>query len=95
MAVSGLRKEYRQTDATAKKERKKKKADVSGGAHAQEGEEEEAKVKVAVKNLTMGVGAGEVFGLLGHNGAGKTTSMRMIIAEEAQVGHMQGLSTNC
>ena len=87
MAVSGLRKEYRQTDATAKKVRKQKKADVSGGAHAQqEGEGEEAKVKVAVKNLTMGVGAGEVFGLLGHNGAGKTTSMRMIIAEEAQVG---------
>ena len=26
----------------------------------------------------------QVFGLLGHNGAGKTTSMRMIIAEEAQ-----------
>ena len=27
--------------------------------------------------------AGEVFGLLGHNGAGKTTSMRMITMEEA------------
>ena len=85
VAVSGLRKEYRQTDETAKKEKKKRKTEISAeGAHAAETGEKEAKVKVAVKKLTMGVGAGEVFGLLGHNGAGKTTSMRMIIAEEAQ-----------
>ena len=84
VAVSGLRKEYKQTDETAKKEKKKKKSEISDGAHGAETGEKEAKVKVAVKNLNLGVGAGEVFGLLGHNGAGKTTSMRMIIAEEAQ-----------
>jgi ATP-binding cassette subfamily A (ABC1) protein 5 len=39
--------------------------------------------KVAVKNLSLAVDAGEVFGLLGHNGAGKTTAMKIMIAEEA------------
>lgn len=37
---------------------------------------------VAVKNLSLAVESGEVFGLLGHNGAGKTTAIRIIIAEE-------------
>ena len=46
---------YRQTDETAKKE-KRKKSEVD----AAETGDKEAKVKVAVKNLTMGVGAGEV-----------------------------------
>ena len=31
------------------------------------------KEKVAVKNLTLGVKKGEIFGLLGTDGAGKTT----------------------
>jgi len=40
-------------------------------------------VKVAVRNMSLKVEPGEVFGLLGHNGAGKTTAMRMITQEEA------------
>ena len=40
-------------------------------------------VKVAVRNMSLKVEPGEVFGLLGHNGAGKTTVMRMITQEEA------------
>ncbi|KAG8236660.1 hypothetical protein J437_LFUL014508, partial [Ladona fulva] len=46
----------------------------SDGAHSK---------KVAVRNLSLAVDAGEVFGLLGHTGAGKTTTMKIIIAEEA------------
>lgn len=33
---------------------------------------------VAVDNITFEVGAGEIFGFLGANGAGKTTAMRML-----------------
>ena len=33
---------------------------------------------VAVDDLSLEVGAGEVFGLLGHNGAGKTTTVRAV-----------------
>lgn len=33
---------------------------------------------VAVDRLTLDVGAGEIFGFLGHNGAGKTTTIRLI-----------------
>jgi ABC-2 type transport system ATP-binding protein len=36
-------------------------------------------VKVAVKGLSLGVGAGEVFGFLGPNGAGKTTTMNVLL----------------
>ena len=32
----------------------------------------------AVDALDLSVGAGEIFGLLGHNGAGKTTTIRML-----------------
>jgi len=35
--------------------------------------------KSAVKNLNLTVNAGEVHGFLGHNGAGKTTSIKMIV----------------
>ena len=34
---------------------------------------------VAVEDLSFGVAAGEVFGFLGGNGAGKTTSLRMVL----------------
>lgn len=34
--------------------------------------------KVAVDGLTLHVGAGELYALLGHNGAGKTTAIRML-----------------
>ncbi|XP_036138839.1 ABC transporter A family member 1 [Monomorium pharaonis] len=37
---------------------------------------------IAVRNLSFAVEPGEVLGLLGHNGAGKTTAMKIIIAEE-------------
>jgi ABC-2 type transport system ATP-binding protein len=33
---------------------------------------------VAVDRLSLEVGAGEVFGFLGHNGAGKTTTVRLL-----------------
>src|ERR1700730_9108844 len=33
---------------------------------------------VAVRDLSLEVGAGEVFGFLGPNGAGKTTTIRML-----------------
>jgi ABC-2 type transport system ATP-binding protein len=32
----------------------------------------------AVDSLTLSVSSGEVFGLLGSNGAGKTTSIKML-----------------
>lgn len=38
--------------------------------------------KLAIANISFAVGPGEIFGLLGHNGAGKTTAMKIIIAEE-------------
>lgn len=34
--------------------------------------------KVAVDNLSLSVGAGELYALLGPNGAGKTTTLRMV-----------------
>jgi len=36
------------------------------------------KHKVAVDNLSFGVKRGEVFGLLGVNGAGKSTTFKML-----------------
>jgi ABC-type multidrug transport system ATPase subunit len=39
------------------------------------------RTKVAVDSLSLGVPAGQIFGLLGHNGAGKTTSMKMMATE--------------
>lgn len=38
--------------------------------------------KRAVKGVTMTVHAGEVFGLLGHNGAGKTSLLKCIVGEQ-------------
>lgn len=35
--------------------------------------------KVAVNELTLQIHPGEVFSLLGHNGAGKTTSIKMLV----------------
>ncbi len=35
--------------------------------------------KVAVKNLNLRINGGELFALLGHNGAGKTTAIKMLI----------------
>lgn len=35
----------------------------------------------AVKGISFEVGAGEVFGFLGHNGAGKTTTIKMLIGQ--------------
>lgn len=39
------------------------------------------KYKVAVDNLSFGVKKGEVFGLLGVNGAGKSTTFRMLAGQ--------------
>ena len=33
----------------------------------------------ALDDMTLGVAAGEVFGLLGPNGSGKTTALRMLL----------------
>ena len=47
-----------------------------------------AKAVEAVQNLTFSVAPGEVFGLLGANGAGKSTSISMIVrAVEPHSGH--------
>jgi ABC-2 type transport system ATP-binding protein len=35
----------------------------------------------AVDNISFTVGVGEIFGFLGHNGAGKTTSIRMLTGQ--------------
>ena len=35
--------------------------------------------KVAVDNLNLRVAAGELYSLLGHNGAGKTTAIKMLV----------------
>jgi ABC-2 type transport system ATP-binding protein len=35
--------------------------------------------KVAVENLSLRVAAGELYALLGHNGAGKTTAIKMLV----------------
>jgi ABC-2 type transport system ATP-binding protein len=35
--------------------------------------------KVAVENLNLRIAAGEVYSLLGHNGAGKTTAIKMLV----------------
>ena len=48
--------------------------------------------KLAISNLSFAVGPGEIFGLLGHNGAGKTTAMKIIIAEELPTeGHVNNI----
>ena len=41
----------------------------------------DANTKVAVRNLTFGVRRGHVFGLLGVNGAGKSTTFKMLTGE--------------
>ena len=35
----------------------------------------------AVNNLTLAVPAGEIYGLLGHNGAGKSTAIGMMLGQ--------------
>ena len=37
--------------------------------------------RLAVDNLTLEVGAGQIFGLLGHNGAGKSTAIGMMLGQ--------------
>jgi ABC-2 type transport system ATP-binding protein len=37
--------------------------------------------RVAVQNLTLSVPRGEIFGLLGHNGAGKSTAIGMMLGQ--------------
>src|SRR4051794_4268228 len=37
--------------------------------------------RLAVDDLDLNVRAGEIFGLLGHNGAGKSTSIGMILGQ--------------
>ena len=35
--------------------------------------------KLAVDNLNLSIAAGELYALLGHNGAGKTTAIKMLV----------------
>src|SRR5687767_10993287 len=37
--------------------------------------------RLAVQDLDLHVGAGQIFGLLGHNGAGKSTAIGMILGQ--------------
>lgn len=50
-------------------------------------EEEVQVTTTAVRNISFAVESGEVFGLLGHNGCGKTTTMKIITGE---VGSTRG-----
>jgi ATP-binding cassette subfamily A (ABC1) protein 3 len=43
--------------------------------------ENKNKHKVAVDNVSFGITKGEVFGLLGVNGAGKSTTFKMLAGE--------------
>ena len=47
---------------------------------------------VAVENLSLQVPAGEIYGLLGHNGAGKSTAIGMMLG---QVWPTRGQVTIC
>ena len=47
---------------------------------------------VAVENLSLQVPAGEIYGLLGHNGAGKSTAIGMMLG---QVWPTRGMVTIC
>ncbi|XP_050548181.1 cholesterol transporter ABCA5-like, partial [Daktulosphaira vitifoliae] len=40
--------------------------------------------KVAIRNLSLTVDTGEILGLLGHNGAGKTSTMKVLATEEKE-----------
>ncbi len=42
----------------------------------------ESRPKMAISGLTFAVSPGEVFGLLGHNGAGKSTTLKILTSEE-------------
>jgi ABC-2 type transport system ATP-binding protein len=49
--------------------------------------------RTAVENLSLCVGAGQIAGLIGANGGGKTTSLRMLaglLAPDAGAGHVLG-----
>ena len=51
----------------------------------------------AVENLSFGLSKGECFGLLGVNGAGKSTTFKMLTAEEAPTSgsiKIQGMDMN-
>ena len=50
-------------------------------------------VKVAVVDSSFAVDAGEIFGLLGRNGAGKSTTLNTIIAETRQTSGKVGISS--
>lgn len=51
--------------------------------------------KEALKNLSLSVCSGEVFGLLGHNGAGKTTAIECILGvKESDGGNVSVLGMN-
>src|SRR5665213_2666083 len=48
--------------------------------------------RLAVEDLSLHVPAGEIFGLLGHNGAGKSTAIGMMLG---QVWPTAGAATIC
>ena len=45
-------------------------------------------LKTAVDDLTIAVRRGEVFGVLGHNGAGKSTTIDCLLGLKRRMGKM-------
>lgn len=53
------------------------------------------KKKVATRNISFCVKKGEVIGLLGHNGAGKSTTIKMITGDTKPTAGQVSKTQNC
>ena len=44
--------------------------------------------KTAVRDLSLRVEAGDIFGFIGHNGAGKTTAIKCLVGAPVSYTHL-------